>query len=71
MTGRPPGGQDRQGASGAARKQGAVVTVLRERSTTAASPGAVARRRAIREILLVAGLFLAYEIGRIIAAGHV
>jgi hypothetical protein len=47
------------------------VTVLRERSTAAASPGAVARRRAIREILLVAGLFLAYEIGRIIAAGQV
>jgi hypothetical protein len=43
------------------------VTVLREISPTAAA----ARRRAIREILLVGGLFLAYEIGRIIAAGHV
>jgi PAP2 superfamily protein len=43
------------------------VTALRETSPTVAA----ARRRAIREILLVGGLFLAYEIGRVIAAGHV
>jgi hypothetical protein len=47
------------------------VTLLRDRSSTVRSAGDTARGRAIREILLVAVLFLAYEAGRILAAGHV
>jgi hypothetical protein len=47
------------------------VTLLRERSTAVRPLGDTARGRAIREILLVAVLFLAYEAGRILAAGHV
>jgi hypothetical protein len=47
------------------------VTLLRERSTAVRSRGDTVHGRAIREILLVAALFLAYEAGRILAAGHV
>jgi PAP2 superfamily protein len=47
------------------------VTLLRERSTALVPAGDTVRGRAIREILLVAVLFLAYQAGRILAAGHV
>jgi hypothetical protein len=47
------------------------MTVLRERSTVVVPARVAGRGPALRELLLVAALFLAYEAGRILVAGHV